>query len=118
MQIDLDKHFENLKGYEFHAMTTVSKTMGTLVKCKPYGLIEFSERVESFMTKGDRILVVKKDPLKEIFSFKLGLIENVPKEPTVLEEQKLRLDALIEETDEEFAIICNDNFIKVLDVSF
>lgn len=118
MKVDFEKHFESLKGYEFHAMTTVSKTMGTLVKCKPYGLIEFAERIDSIMEKDDRILIVKKDFLKELFSYKLGLLENIPKDEKVVEEQTKTIDSVIEATDEEYAIICNDHFIKVIDVSF
>jgi hypothetical protein len=118
MNIQISKHFTKLKGYEIYSLTKASKVMGTLIKCKPYGLIEFNECMNKVIEIGDDILVLKKNLSKEFFSYKLGLLENIPESTEVLAEQKQLIESVIQSTDDEYAIICNDELYKPIDVSF
>jgi hypothetical protein len=65
MNIQISKHYAKLKGYEIYSLTKASKVMGTLIKCKPYELIEFNECMNKVIEIGDAIFVLKKSLSKE-----------------------------------------------------
>lgn len=117
MNIQINKFFEQTKGYEICGLTKVSKAIGTLVKCKPVGLINFYQRMDGLVSKDDDVLILRKNYSKEFFSYKLGLLENAPENQEALKEQIKRVDLAIESTDDDYAVICNDQFYKVEDVS-
>tara|TARA_R110001599_G_scaffold82854_2_gene222827 strand:+ start:15675 stop:16016 length:342 start_codon:yes stop_codon:yes gene_type:complete len=91
--------------------------MGTLIKCKPVGLIYFCQRMDLLITKNDDILILRKNYSKELLTYKLGLLENAPENKEALKEQIELVEKTIETTDDDYAVICNDQFYKVDDVS-